>query len=645
MKYLISIWSICLLPLLGQSQVAYWQKYLGGSGYDAGKELFLKSDGTLIAAGSIQSTDFAGKDNHGKSGDILAIKLATQGKVFWTATLGGSEEEKLNEMIETRDGGYMLVGTTASDDGDVNGNHGGTDAWLVKMDDAGKVLWSRCYGGSGDDQGKSIIETSDGGLLIAGEAGSNNGNMQSQAFGGLDAWVAKLNAQGDIIWEYHFGGSGNDKAERVHEILPNTYTIIGSTDSRDISNAPSLGKKDAWVWTVDQNGELLWQKRYGGESHDDVHDSFVDDAGQIILAGTTFSTSKDITENKGQGDCWLLKLTAKGQVIWSKNYGGERPDGFNGISPTSDGGYLLCGMTKSRGGDITVNLGYFDGWLVKTNAEGEILWTRTMGFEAKDALNKAVEAPNGGFLTIGTVQLAENGMSLPGHNGSSDMWLANISDPKRSGVKPYVTPPVLFGKIIDKDTQRPLSASITLTNNATLDSITSTQSERSDGSFIMLLPAYGLVSINVLTPGYLFYGQDIQMDTVISETSTALTIGLEAVRIGSSLILRNIYFETGKWDILKPSFAELERMVAFLELNPRVQIEVSGHTDNTGNKDEKVQLSLNRANAIRDYLVKRGINKGRMKVKGFGMYRPIASNATADGRRKNRRVEFKVINK
>ncbi|MEO1452146.1 MAG: OmpA family protein, partial [Bacteroidota bacterium] len=105
----------------------------------------------------------------------------------------------------------------------------------------------------------------------------------------------------------------------------------------------------------------------------------------------------------------------------------------------------------------------------------------------------------------------------------------------------------------------------------------------------------------------------------------------------------NIFFETGKWDLLPPSIPEMDRMVAFLELNPRVQIQVSGHTDNTGNKSQKVQLSLNRAESVKGYLREKGIAANRLRTKGYGMYRPIASNNTSAGRRKNRRVEFEVI--
>jgi outer membrane protein OmpA-like peptidoglycan-associated protein len=133
------------------------------------------------------------------------------------------------------------------------------------------------------------------------------------------------------------------------------------------------------------------------------------------------------------------------------------------------------------------------------------------------------------------------------------------------------------------------------------------------------------------------------MDTVISKAQIQRSIRLEPIQIGSSLILDKIYFNSGRWNILPPSRAELARLIDFLELNPTVRIEISGHTDNTGNRAQKVKLSQYRALAVRKYLIEKGIEPTRMRAIGEGLKRPIASNNTSAGRRKNRRVEFKVI--
>jgi flagellar motor protein MotB len=631
------------LPLTMQGQLAYWQKYLGGKGFDFGKRLLLNQDGTIIVGGEIEAagTDESGKKRRDR--DLVILKMATQDKVFWRQQLGGKKDEILNDLIAVRDGGYLAIGSTASSD--LKGFKGDTDLWLVKIDEQGAVEWTRVYGGKGDDRGLCVIELTEGGFLIGGESGSRNGSMRSPHHGGFDSWVAKLNREGAIIWEKHFGGMGNEKAVRLHEDSTGRYVVVNTSDSRDQDVAVNFGRTDVWVFSLDDKAEITWQRNFGGEGNDDVRDSHLDENGHLTLAGTTFSRSGHVLEQKGYGDFWLFQLVVGGDLRWSQTYGGRKPDGVSGMTATYDGGFLLCGMVKSNDGDVEGNRGYFDGWIVKTNQEGEKEWTRTLGFEAQDELNDVIELEKGGYLMIGTVQELLGGTPLPGHQGAGDIWLTNMSDPRRLGVRPYVTPPILVGTVLDADTREPLEASITLTDNKTLDSLNNAFSEAQNGSFVMLLPTYGLVSINALRAGYMFYGQDLLTDTMLTESTKELTIELEPIEVGSSLILRLIYFNTGEWELLPASFAELERVVSFMKLNPRVHVEVTGHTDNTGNRAEKTQLSLFRAQAVQNYLVRHGIQKARIRVKGAGMSRPIADNFTPEGRQKNRRVEFVVIRK
>ncbi|RMG20625.1 MAG: OmpA family protein [Bacteroidetes bacterium] len=626
-----------------QAQIAYWHAYFGGSGYDVGKRLILRPDGSLVVAGEIYSTDGIGSENHSSYGDVLALKYSTQGVVFWKVTLGGSGMETLSDFIETSDGGYVLIGTTNSSDGDITQAYGQMDIWVVKLDDLGNVLWSRTYGGRGNDQGKAIIETQDGGYLIGGSSGSLDGSMESRHHGGLDSWVAKLSQQGELIWEKHFGGSSSETVKRIHEYKAGEYMVVHATNSTDGDVATSLGKNDVWITLIGEYGNIHWQNTYGGSANDDVHGSFMDANGDVVFAGTTFSANHHIDFNRGKGDFWLMKISAKGDLLWSQTYGGTKADGANDVFPTHDGGYVACGVVRSRDMDIQLNNGYYDAWVIKVDAIGNRIWSRTFGFEGKDIFNSIIELEKGGFLAMGFSEQIPEGTQLPGHKGSSDMWICNISDPKRAGVHPYITPPALMGRVVDKRSGKPLRAHITLTDNLSLDSLASTYSHPATGSFIMLLPTHGLSSINVLAKGYMFYGEDIRMDTVISKTSIEKEIQLEPIAIGSKLILRNIYFNSGEWELLYSSYAELERLLAFLKLNPRVAIEISGHTDDTGNRQQKEELSLLRANAVKEYLMSRGIAEYRLQVKGFGMHRPIASNATEAGRRKNRRVEFEII--
>lgn len=642
---LLICWGICICSGPLQAQIAFWNKYGGGSGFDLGKKTLLTPDGSIVLAGEVFSVDGLGENNHSEHSDVVISRFTTQGNIFWTRTLGGSGFEHLNDMILTADGGYALIGTTTSSDGDIPVGGGQEDVWVARLDRKGNLVWSKSFGGSGNDKGFAIIETQSGDFIIGGASGSNQGSMRSPHHGALDSWIARLDKTGHIIWERHFGGSKNEKVCRIHEQAPGQFLVINTSESSDQDVQTNLGRKDAWIFSLDEYGKMGWQISYGGEDNDDIHASKIDADGNLILVGTTFSRSGFVYRQQGRGDFWLLKLAPDGNMIWSRTFGGSKPDGANDVVVTYDGGYVVSGITQSRDGDVKLNQGYYDAWVLKVNGNGELQWARTFGFEAKDSFSGILEVPNGGFLAVGYSEQAAEGTLLPGHMGSADFWLCNFSDPRRAGVRPYVTPALLIGRVTAENTGNPLEAEITLTDNITLDSINGAVSDPGDGEFAFMLPTHGLVSVNVLTKGYLFYGTDILTDTLLSETSVKQEIILQPIRIGSSLVLKNIYFKTGKWDLLRTSFAELERLISFLNLNPRVQIQISGHTDNTGNREQKMELSLRRARAVKKYLLDHGIPDWRMKVKGFGLHRPIATNKTAAGRQKNRRVEFEIINK
>ncbi len=640
---------LCLAAPYSFGQIAFWQLYLGGTAFDKGKKLLYQADGTLIIGGETQSTNGLGTDNHSSDYDIVVFKYATQGKRFWKTMLGSRGTERLGDMIEVGSDGLLLVGSSNSSGDDVPSNAGGSDIWVVRLSGKGEILWTRSFGGRGDDLGLAALRTQDGGFLIGGESGSINhsANPEVRHHGGLDSWVAKLDAAGNLEWELLMGGSRNEQVCSLHQLPNGNYIVVHNANSEDadLEGLVTRGGKDIWITQLTERGKLVSQALYGGNLNDDIYASALESDGTLWLGGTTFSDNGDIDRQQGQGDCWVMKLSPMGEVTWSHTYGGPRPDGINDMLLTQDGGAVFCGITRSRTGegDIEANKGYYDGWLVKIDSMGQRKWSRTIGYEGKDELNSLVQVPNGGFVALGSAIQDRNGIVLPGHSGMSDLWMVNFDNLDRNQVRAYVTPPLLFGKVLDGETDVALQADIILTDNQTLDSLTSA-STSPQGEFIMTLPSYGLVSINILSEGYLFYGRDIRMDTVSSsKTSTEQVYRLEPIRMGASLTLDRLYFETGKWDLLPASNAELERLIAFLELNTGVWIQINGHTDNTGNPADKLELSLNRAESVRAYLIQRGIDRRRLRVKGYGMSRPRASNSTSEGRRANRRVEFEVI--
>jgi outer membrane protein OmpA-like peptidoglycan-associated protein len=649
---------LLLLSMELCGQTTFWNKFYGGRGYDIGKKVLLQADGTIVLGGETLSGDGIGAQNHGEVGssDVVLFRIATQGITFWELCLGGSGDDYLSELIQTRDGGYLMVGTTDSRESDLGSVYGGSDVWVVKINKKGKVSWSKRFGGRGNDQGLTALELPDGYFYVAGESGSRDGSMRAPHNGGLDAWLAKLDREGNMIWQHHYGGMADEQAVGLH-MLPNfECLVVGSASSTDGDVKGNRGKKDAWLFKIGEYGRLIWQRTYGGEGIDEIHGSARDANGNFYLAGTTFSQGGDIPRQHGRGDIWTLKLDRGYNILWSRTFGGSRPDGANGVCPTRDGGAVIYGTARSSDGDILLTRGYYDGIAVKVDAFGNRQWVRNFGYYGRDEIHSIVEVPKGGYLGMGYLDEPTAGTPVPGdtidpttymdfplHAGGFDFWLLNFSDPARDLTRPYITPPLLSGTVRSQETGEPVEAEITLVDNKSLDSLTSTQADAEAGAFDLLMPAYGLVSIKVLAKGYLFYGEDLRMDTVISKARIYRTLTLQPIRLGSSLVLERIFFSSGRWDLLEPSRAELERLIDFLNLNPRVRIEISGHTDNTGNRAQKQKLSEYRALAVRKYLIKRGIDGSRLRAVGKGLTQPRASNRTAEGRRRNRRVEFRVI--
>ncbi|MEL6632148.1 MAG: OmpA family protein [Bacteroidota bacterium] len=636
-----------LLSSTLSAQIAFWQTYLGGSALDRGKEMFVQPDGTIIIAGETYSQNDQFDGNHSSNGDIVIFKYSTQGNFFWKSYIGGSETESLGDLHQTSDGGFILVGTTKSSDGDLSLNRGGSDIMVAKLDAKARIEWVRTLGTKYNDHGNAVRELPNGDYLLGGDIGAPKPVGEELPHAGYECYLARLSPTGNVKWTQYYGGTGNEKVVDIQVLGDNNFLIISNSDSKDLDVGQSMGEKDAWLFRIDGEGEMTWQTSFGGEKDDDIQCSIIDREGNIVMGGTTFSQGGLIQEQKGNGDIWMVKLTPKGQLIWSKTFGGSRAEGINDIRLTRDDQYIVCGLTKSRttDGDIELNQGYFDGWLLKISEQGTRLWSRTIGYEGKDVLTAIQALPEGGFLALGYAKQDVRGFPLPGFHGGTDMWLCNFGDPFNGKVKPFVTPPVLVGTIKDRKTGRPIEATITLTDNRTLDSLTSTNSDPIDGTFTLLMPAYGLVSINVMGEGYMFFGQNYQMDTIVDRNQLNQEILLDPIRIGAKLILKNIYFETGQWDLLPASYAEMARVKAFMDKNPRVKVQISGHTDNTGNKQSKMRLSENRAGSVKRFLIAKGVSQYRMQIKGFGMYRPIAPNTTSSGRKKNRRVEFEIVSK
>lgn len=223
--------------------------------------------------------------------------------------------------------------------------------------------------------------------------------------------------------------------------------------------------------------------------------------------------------------------------------------------------------------------------------------------------------------------------------GALDLYSFSL----REDVKPIRTLWVK-GKVYDAKTKAGLPSAVELKDIRTNQRISKVQTDEG-GEYLITLPVGKDYAFNVNRKGYLFYSENYSLSQKVNDSVFQVDIPLQPIEVNANVILKNIFFDTKKFDLRPESQAELDNLVDLLNENPSMVIQINGHTDNVGKPTDNLALSNNRAKAVVDYLVKKGIDVKRLKSKGFGETRPIADNNTDDGRAKNRRTELQVLSK
>lgn len=387
-----------------------------------------------MVAGGTLSADGLAATNHGFT-DALLIELNTTGALQWHHLYGGTGWEGAADLLQYTEGGYVVLGTTNSTDGDVSGpGQGLDDIWVFRVNDAGSILWQRKLGTHLVDAASSIAETSDGGILFTAHIGSlvEDGDVApGMGIGGF--WLVKLNADGDILWQNRFGGSGWDAPYGMVQTLDGGWILVGVTTSTDgdVSFHYPGDFMDGWVVKVDSTGQLEWQKTLGGTGWDLLHSVIEVGDGGYLISGFTESNDGDVSGNHGGADGWVVKLDAEGSVEWQRTFGGTGNDQFNSVVHTADGGFALAGFTNSTNGDVSYSLGGGDGWVVKLDSLGNLQWDLPLGGSGNDFLRKILQTEDGGFLVAG--DSGSNDGHATGNHGGKDIWVVKLG-PDPSGI-------------------------------------------------------------------------------------------------------------------------------------------------------------------------------------------------------------------
>ena len=418
----------CTFHALAQAPFIRWQKSLGGTADDYANCVIQTADTGYMVVGMVVSTNGDVTGHHGGS-DGWVVKMSKTGSIMWKKCYGGTGADILNYVQQTTDGGYILAGYSGSTDGDVVGCHGIYDFWITKIDAAGGITWTKCLGGTGSDIANSIQQTTDGGYIVAGWSNSTDGDVTTNN-GGWDYWIVKITATGAITWQKTFGSSADDVANSVAQTADGGYIVGGYNGANDGDVVGNHGGDDYWILKLTATGSLTWQISAGGSGDDDPGEDATPSSisqtsdGGYIVNGWSNSTDGDVTGNHGALDCWIVKLTAAGTIAWEKSLGGTLDDEATYMKPTSDGGYIMAGPVNSTNGDITGNHGAWDYFAAKLSATGTVQWKKCYGGSLEDDPSCIQQTIDGGYIMCGWSASSDSQVS--GNHGRFDYWVVKL---------------------------------------------------------------------------------------------------------------------------------------------------------------------------------------------------------------------------
>ena len=315
----------------------------------------------------------------------------TTGTTLWALSYGGSAWDAANSVQLTSDGGFIVAGRTESF------GRGSGDVWIIRTNGSGDTLWTRTYGGTRFDGFRPAVQqTFDGGFVVAT-------STESFGAGSWDVWLIRTDGSGGTLWTRTYGGTDLDQGQSVQQLSDGGFIVAGATYSFGADSG------DVWLIRTDASGDTLWTRTYGGSRLDRGYSVQETTGGGFIVTGFTYSFGAD------DGDVWLIRTDASGDTLWTRTYdGGAGWDNGSSVRETSDGGFVIAGVTGLRS-DSTGNV-----WLIRSDASGDTLWTRTFGGTGLDFAESVEQTSDGGFILAGATESPDL--------GSRDVWVIRTDD-------------------------------------------------------------------------------------------------------------------------------------------------------------------------------------------------------------------------
>ena len=298
------------------------------------------------------------------------LNAQTPPDTLWTRTYGGNGEDHGESVLQSFDGNYIICGGTSSY------GAGATDIYLIKTNEIGDTLWTKAYGGNNNDDGYSLQQTTDGGFIITGAT-------ESYGTGATDVYLIKTDLNGNSLWTKTYGGSDSDLGRSVQQTNDDGYIIVGDT----YSSGAGLG--DVYLIKTDANGDTLWTQTFGGDSADGGLSVKQTSSGGYIISGWTQSFGV------GGTDVYIIKTDANGDSLWTRTFGGSTGEWGESVLETEDNGYIVAGWTNSFGA------GQADAYLIKIDVNGDSLWTKFLGGPNTEICTSISHTFDGGYILTG----------------------------------------------------------------------------------------------------------------------------------------------------------------------------------------------------------------------------------------------------
>jgi hypothetical protein len=433
--FVIILFTAFSSSLFAQNLAIHWQKSLGGKNNEFAYASTPTSDGGYVIVGSTNNNKDgdvpASKSFSGAGGsDIWVVKLNNWGEIVWSKTFGGTKDDIATDVLETKDKAILVVATTNSTDGEAAGNGSRGGIILLKLKTDGSIEWRKVFA-SGYNAGEIAFAKADANSKPTIKPTADGGYMLGATITLIntsDFWLSKLNATGNIQWSKTYGSTQNDWMNEVITCSDGGFLMVGGTEASNLEiSGAGKGFVDFYIVKTNASGTILWQKALGGTNLDIAFSAIETTDNGYIIVGETNSANGDMVGNLGQKDGILVKFASNGQLLWKVLTGGIEIDGLYTIKKTSDGKMFAMGISSSDIGKVKPKGPVGDMWLVNIETSGLINNHMMFGGADSDIARGAFSTTDGGFILAGNSDSVDG--DLTDNKGGTDFWAVKIGSP------------------------------------------------------------------------------------------------------------------------------------------------------------------------------------------------------------------------